>query len=126
MNIVWKIALASAFAAGTPAFADDGHADAPGAHGAGPVQKAEPAAKPRATAQSQSMSEGEIRRVDKATKKLTVRHGPLQNLDMPGMTMVFQVQDPSFLDQVKPGDKVRFVAEKLPAGFTITALEPAK
>lgn len=71
------------------------------------------------------MSDGEVRRVDKDTKKITVRHGPLANLDMPAMTMVFQVADPAMLDQVKTGDKVKFVAEKVGGAFTITKIEPA-
>ena len=127
MKIVRNIALASALALAAPAFGDDGHAGHGDAHGSAPAQKSQPAAKAQAASQSQSaMSEGEIRRVDKAQKKLTVRHGPLQNLNMPAMTMVFTVQDPSLLDKVKTGDKVRFTAEKLEGGYAITALEPAR
>jgi Cu/Ag efflux protein CusF len=76
--------------------------------------------------ESSAMSEGEIRRVDKDARKITIRHGPLQNLDMPAMTMVFQVSDPAMLDQVKPGDKVRFRAEKVGGSFLVTKLEPAR
>ena len=72
-----------------------------------------------------AMADGEIRKVDKDAKKITIKHGPLQNLDMPGMTMVFQVRDPAMLEQVKAGDKVRFQAEKVGGAFTITQLEPA-
>ena len=72
------------------------------------------------------LSEGEVRKVDKDAKKITLRHGPLTNLDMPAMTMVFQVKDPAMLEQVKVGDKVKFQAEKLGGAFTITKLEPAK
>jgi Cu(I)/Ag(I) efflux system periplasmic protein CusF len=80
-----------------------------------------------ATAQQQSaLTEGEIRKVDKEAKKLTIRHGPLQNLDMPAMTMVFQVADPSILDRVKPGDKVRFSADKVGGVYTVTGLEQVK
>ena len=50
------------------------------------------------------MSEGEIRKVDPETKKITIKHGELKNLDMPAMTMVFQVKDPAVLEQVNPGD----------------------
>jgi Cu(I)/Ag(I) efflux system periplasmic protein CusF len=79
-----------------------------------------------APALAQALSDGEVRKVDKDAKKITLRHGPLANLDMPAMTMVFQVKDPAMLDQVKPGDKVRFQAEKVGAAFTITKLEPVK
>jgi Cu/Ag efflux protein CusF len=75
--------------------------------------------------QSGAMADGEVRRVDKDAKKITLRHGPLQNLDMPAMTMVFQVQDPAMLDQVKVGDKVKFQAEKVGGAFTVTKIEPA-
>jgi Cu/Ag efflux protein CusF len=73
-----------------------------------------------------ALSEGEIRKVDKGAKKITIKHGPLANLDMPGMTMVFQVKDPAMLDQVKTGDKVKFRAEKVGGTFTVTRIEPAK
>lgn len=78
------------------------------------------------SAQASSMTDGEIRKVDKDAKKITVRHGPLQTLDMPAMTMVFQVKDPAMLDQVKAGDKVKFQAEKIGGAFTITKIEPAQ
>ena len=84
----------------------------------------EGAAKP--VAASNALTEGEVRKVDKDTKKITIRHGPIQNLDMPPMTMVFQVKDPAMLDQVKPGDKVRFSAEKVAGAFTVTSIERAK
>ena len=79
-----------------------------------------------APAMAQVLSDGEVRKVDKDGKKITIKHGPLQNLDMPPMTMVFQVKDPAMLEQVKAGDKVKFQAEKVGGAFTVTKLEPAK
>lgn len=73
-----------------------------------------------------ALSDGEIRKVDKGAKKITIKHGPLANLDMPPMTMVFQVNDPAMLEQVRAGDKVRFQAEKVGGAFTVTRIEPAK
>ncbi|HUF82526.1 MAG TPA: copper-binding protein [Burkholderiales bacterium] len=73
-----------------------------------------------------ALSDGEIRKVDKDAKKITIRHGPLANLDMPPMTMVFQVKDPAMLDQVKAGDNVKFQAEKVGGAFTVTKIESAK
>jgi Cu/Ag efflux protein CusF len=78
-----------------------------------------------ATQTAAALSDGEIRKVDKDAKKLTIRHGPLANLDMPAMTMVFRVQDPAMLDQVKPGDKVKFEAQKIGGAYTVTSIEPA-
>ncbi len=69
------------------------------------------------------MSEGEVRRIDKEQGKMTLRHGPLTNLDMPAMTRVFQVSDKAMLDQVKVGDKVRFHAEKIGSQYTVTKIE---
>jgi Cu/Ag efflux protein CusF len=79
-----------------------------------------------APALAQSLADGEIRRVDKEAKKLTIKHGPIPNLNMDSMTMVFQVKDPAMLDQVKAGDKVKFQAEKLGGAFTVTKIEVAK
>ena len=75
---------------------------------------------------SQAFSEGEVRRIDKEAKKITLKHGPLANLDMPPMTMVFQVKDATLLDKVKAGDKVKFVAEKVGGAYLVTHLEAAK
>jgi Cu/Ag efflux protein CusF len=71
-----------------------------------------------------TMADGEVRKVDKDAKKITIKHGPLENLDMPPMTMVFQVKELAMLDQVKAGDKVKFQAEKVGGAFTIIKLEP--
>jgi len=68
-------------------------------------------------------SEGEIRKVDSATRKITIKHGELKNLDMPAMTMVFQVKDPAMIEQVKPGDKVIFRADKIDGAFTVMEIE---
>lgn len=73
-----------------------------------------------------AMTDGEIKKVDKEAKKLTIKHGELKNLGMPGMTMVFKVQDSVMLDKVKQGDKVRFTADKVDGALTVTSIEPAK
>lgn len=73
-----------------------------------------------------ALSEGEIKKVDKDTGKLTIKHGPLINLGMPGMTMAFKVQAPAMLDQVKVGDQARFRVERVNGTFTITKLEASK
>lgn len=79
--------------------------------------QAQPAAKP--------LSEGEVRKLDKAGKKMVIKHGPLANLDMPPMTMEFSVKDPALLEKVKTGQKVRFRAEMVGGKVTVVALEPA-
>ncbi|HYF19734.1 MAG TPA: copper-binding protein [Ramlibacter sp.] len=71
-------------------------------------------------------AQGEVRRVDKANAKITLKHGEIKGLDMPPMTMVFQVRDPKVLDQVKAGDTVHFRAEKVDGGYVVTELQPAR
>lgn len=78
----------------------------------------------KATAAS-SVSAGEIKKVDKEAGKLTIKHGPLTNLDMGAMTMVFKVSDPAMLERVKPGDKVSFVAERVNGALTVTKIDVA-
>jgi Cu/Ag efflux protein CusF len=73
-----------------------------------------------------AMSDGEVRKVDKDQGKVTMRHGPIANLDMPAMTMVFKVADPKMLDTVKEGDKVKFTADRVNGAITVTAIEVAK
>ena len=71
------------------------------------------------------MTDGEIRKVDKENGKLTIKHGEIKNLDMPAMTMVFQVKDKAALD------KCRRRQGQVPGHneigkFTVTEIEPAK
>jgi Cu(I)/Ag(I) efflux system periplasmic protein CusF len=72
------------------------------------------------------MSEGEVRKIDKEAAKITIKHGPLANLDMPSMTMVFRVKDPAMLDRVKEGDKIKFVADRMNGSLTVIQMEPWK
>lgn len=94
------------------------------------VAQAQSTAAPASTqpkaAAAAPMSDGEVRKVDKDQGKLTLKHGPIANLDMPGMTMVFKVADRKLLDVVKVGDKVKFSAENLNGAMTVTAIEAAK
>jgi len=87
---------------------------------------AHPSASPAAAASSADMADGEVRRINRDSGKLTLRHGEIRHLDMPGMTMVFQVKEPALLDKVKVGDKVKFLAEKAAAGYVVTAIELVK
>ena len=75
---------------------------------------------------SAPMSDGEVRKIDKEAGKITIKHGPLANLDMPGMTMVFRVKDPVMLDRVKEGDKIKFVADRVNGSLTVIQMEPSK
>lgn len=111
-SILSAMALALALVLGAgPAVADDKHGHKAG--GAGAMVDA-------------SMAEGEIRKVNKDAGKLTIKHGEIKSLDMPPMTMVFRVKDPAMLDQVKPGDKVRFAVESAGGAMTITKMETTR
>jgi len=71
-----------------------------------------------------SWVDGEVRKIDKAAGKITLKHGEIKNLDMPPMSMVFKARDAKLLDQVKPGDKVRFTADTVNGVITVMAIEP--
>ncbi|MET3445422.1 copper-binding protein [Ralstonia sp. 1138] len=87
------------------------------------VHAAEDAASAPAATTATPMSEGEIKKIDTAAGKLTIKHGPLDNLGMEPMTMVFRVQDPAMLSKVEVGSKVRFIAEKVNGALTVTVLD---
>lgn len=106
------VALASAFS--LPAVAANHHGSHGAAHAAAPAGDAQ-------------MVDGTVKKIDKSAGKLTLAHGPLPNLGMNmNMTMVFRVKDVAWLDQMKEGDKIRFVADKVNGAFTVVAFEPAK
>lgn len=82
--------------------------------------------KPADTQTQEALSDGQVRKIDKEAGKLTIKHGPLANLGMPAMTMVFRTSDPAMLDQVKVGDAIRFRAEKVDGYLTVTRIEPVR
>lgn len=112
-------------------FARHGQA-AHGAHGqhndheAHDAHEAAPGQANAASAGGDGWTEGEVRRVDRAQGKVTLRHGPLQALAMPAMTMVFKAADPALLTGLQPDDRVRFTADKVKGVFVVTAIEPLR
>jgi len=79
-----------------------------------------------ATAQS-DLIDGQVTKVDEAAQKITIKHGPLKKFDMEdGMTMVFRAGDPAMLKAVKPGEKVKFVPDRINGQFTVTKIEKSK
>jgi Cu(I)/Ag(I) efflux system periplasmic protein CusF len=81
------------------------------------------AATPAAPTSTKDMAEAEVRKIDKDAKKITLKHGPIKNLDMPGMTMVFQVRDAALFDKIAVGDKIMFTAEQLQGAIVMTGAE---
>ncbi len=70
-------------------------------------------------------ADGEVRKIDLEAGKITLRHGEIKNIDMPGMTMVFVVKDKTLLDKLKPGDKVKFKAISEGGKYTVTDIQLA-
>lgn len=68
-------------------------------------------------------AEAEVRRIDTAAGKISLRHGEIKNLDMPPMTMVFQVREPDRLGGLSVGDRVRFTADQLQGAYTVLDIE---
>lgn len=73
-----------------------------------------------------ALSSGEVKKIDKEAGKVTLKHGPLVNLDMAPMTMVFRVKEAALLDKIKVGDKVNFAADKINGALTVTQIEVVK
>jgi Cu/Ag efflux protein CusF len=108
--LISAIFVAAALGSALPASAAGDHG-----HGAMPMAAA-----------TDGMSEGMVKKVDAAKGKITIKHGPLKNLGMPGMTMVFKAASMDMLKKVKPGDTVHFVAEDVGGTLTVTQLESAQ
>lgn len=86
-----------------------------------PTLHAAPATPP--AAQASVMTDGMVRKIDAANGKITLKHGPITNLNMPGMTMVFRVVSPTLLNTVKTGDTVKFHVEDINGALTVMAIE---
>ena len=88
---------------------------APHAHGA-----------PAAKAATSEVYDGQVRRINKETGRVTLAHGPLTGLSMPAMTMAFQVKDAKQLASLKEGDKVKFALEQSGDNLIVTRIEVVK
>jgi Cu(I)/Ag(I) efflux system protein CusF len=76
---------------------------------------------------SSHIVDGQVTKIDQSAGKITIKHGPIKSLDMEGgMTMVFRVQDPAALKQVKPGDKIKFEASRVNGQITASNIQKAK
>jgi len=79
-----------------------------------------------AASSTNELSEGVVIKKDMSTGKITLKHGPIKNLDMPGMSMVFRVKDVAMIDRLAIGDKVRFRAAKVNGAIYLTELETSQ
>lgn len=73
-----------------------------------------------------ALTDGTVKKVNQAAGKITLAHGPIENIGMGAMTMMFKVKDPGMLAAVKPGDKVRFRVDYVGGEFVIVHIEAAK
>lgn len=73
-----------------------------------------------------ALSDGDVRKVDAENGKVTIKHGDIPHLDMPGMTMVFTVKDKAMLANVQAGDKVKFLVIQEAGKLLVTEIQPAK
>ena len=115
---VWALTTAAAQAqtAATP--------DAHSAHSAHAGHATATAPAPgAATATDDGLSDAEVLRWDARTGRATLRHGPIRNLDMPPMTMVFRVPDAALAARMQAGTKIRFKAEQQQGAYVLTHVE---
>ncbi|RWO56918.1 copper-binding protein [Mesorhizobium sp.] len=75
------------------------------------------------SALAQEYVKGEVVKIDAKQKKLTIKHEPLANLDMPAMTMVFVVAEDAMLDKVKTGQAIEFTADRVNGRITVTEIK---
>ena len=73
-----------------------------------------------------AMTAGTVKKIDKAAGEVVLAHGALDNLGMPAMTMAFRVKDPAWLAQLKPGDRIRFVADYVKGAVMVVRYEPVR
>ena len=116
-NTKTALILSSLLAISAPLFA--------ASHAGAPITKEE-VKKDMPAAPAVDMADGEVRKIDRENKKITLKHGVIKNLDMPGMTMVFQVKDAAMLDTLKAGDKIKFKAEQTGSTIVVTDIVPTK
>ena len=87
---------------------------------------------PAEQAKDRVWTDGTVKRINPNIGKITVNNvrlaqlANLDNPDMPALALMFRVTDPAWLDQIKPGDRIRFVVERLDGALTITALQPGR
>lgn len=67
-------------------------------------------------------AEGEVRKINAAQAKITIKSGPIANLDMPPMTMVFKATPPTLLKGLAEGDKVSFEAAQVDGQYVVTSI----
>ena len=78
------------------------------------------------TAATPGMTDGEIRKIDKENGKVTIKHGEIKHMDMPPMSMVFNVKDKAMLDKVQVGEKIQFIVIQDAGKMVVTDIKAMK
>jgi Cu(I)/Ag(I) efflux system periplasmic protein CusF len=78
------------------------------------------------TAVTPGMTDGEIRKIDKENGKITIKHSEIKHMDMPPMSMVFNVKDMAMLDKVQAGQKIQFIVIQDAGKMVVTDIQPGK
>ncbi|BDU56193.1 MULTISPECIES: copper-binding protein [unclassified Limnohabitans] len=74
---------------------------------------------------AQSLTDGEVKKVDLEAGKVTIKHGEIKHLEMPSMTMVFTAKDKRLLTSIKPGEKIKFMVVSEGGKMIVTDIQPA-
>ncbi|WP_382160746.1 copper-binding protein [Hydrogenophaga sp. ANAO-22] len=78
------------------------------------------------TAATPSLTDGEVRKIDKENGKITIKHGEIKHMDMPPMTMVFNAKDKAMLDKIQVGQKIQFIVIQDAGKMVVTDIQPGK
>lgn len=73
-----------------------------------------------------SATEGEVRKIDHAKGKLTIKHGEVKNLQMPAMTMAYRAKPVTLLNGLTVGDRIEFTADKIDGQYVVTAVRKTR
>jgi len=67
---------------------------------------------------------GTVQQIIAGQKKIKIKHGPIERLGMPAMTMLFKVEDSAMLENFAKGQEISFSVDSSSAGFMVTHIEP--
>ena len=91
-----------------------------------PAEKVAPQPAPQATPSNAPLVAGTVKKVDDAAGKVTLDHETIPNIGMDAMTMAYKVQDPAMLKGLRPGERVRFSADRVNGSIAVTRIQKAK
>ena len=75
------------------------------------------------TAGAAHKASGVVTRVDPAKSKVTIKHGPVQSLNWPPMTMAFTVKDKAMLEKLRKDQKVDFEFVQQGKDYVVTSVK---